>query len=442
MLAALAILICRPGARAQNRTSAPAPAKPSATNSIPSNRFLFVVETSTAMKKYSADVDKAVESIIRNSASGQLHRGDTLGFWTFNTNLYTGMYALQNWVPDNIDEIALMTKEFLRQQAYVKGSRLDLAVSGLMEVVKRSDIITVFLISPGEGKIQGTPFDEDLNALRKQILADNKGSHMPVVTVLQGKGGNLFRYTANMLPWPVVIPEVPIAVKLPAAAPDSKPVQTAQAQSAPAAPANPVQQPPPASATVPAVNPALQVNAPPPANQLPVAANLPPATSVPKVVTPATAPPEAQPAAQRASMLPHPVNAPLSAAPGPPLSQPDAIAASETPVNANPPIRQAPTPAAPKPAVTPAAQSNASSPLAAVNTNAASARVKATNSTAAKAQPAAAMPGIFSGKSKYYLIAGVAMLALALGLIIRMVIRGRAYRPSLISTSMGGPPKR
>ncbi len=433
LLAILAMQLCLASARAQN--------KPAASNAPPSNRFLFVLDVSAAMKKHSAEVNKAVENIIWNSASGQIHRGDTLGFWTFNTNLYTGLYALQTWLPENIDEVALMTKEFLRQQKYAGGSRSDLAMSGVMEVVKRSDIITVFVISTGAGKFQGTPFDDDLNALQKQVLADNRGSHLPVVTVLQGKGGKLFRYTATMLPWPVVIPEVPIAVRVPAPAPEANAMQAAQAKPAPAAPANPVQQPPPVAATVPAKMPAT--NAPPPANPLPQVANVPPA-NIPKVVTPATAPPEAKLPAERANMLPRPINAPLSAQPGPPPSQPDAIAASEPPINANPPIRQTPTPtpAARKPTVTPPAQPNASSSVAALNTNTPPTRAKATNSSAAKTQTAAAVPGIFAGKSRIYLIAGVAMLALAGLLIVLMVIRGRAYRPSLISTSMGGPPKR
>ena len=399
------------------------------------------------MKKHAAEVSKAVDKIIRNSASGQLRRGDTLGMWTFNTDVYSGQYALQTWLPDNLDEISLLTEEFLKQQKYGKASRFDLAMSGVLEVVKNSDIITVIIISTGDGKAQGTPFDDDLNALYKQIQVDNRGSHLPVATVLQGKGGKLIRYTANMLPWPVVIPEVPIAVKVVAPAPVTTPPATTP----------PVQQPLPIAATTPtAIQPATitpagvtPTNTVPQqaVNPLPTPVIVPP-PSVQPAITPATAPPEAHPPNERANMQSRPVNAPLSAAPGPPPSQPDAIAASEPvvqpavqPVTA-PPIRQAPTGVGASPSVVPKPEPVPPPQVADSKTAPKPVAPRAANTNATKAQTAAAVPGTGLGNTKTYLIAGVAMLLVAVGLIARMVIRGRAYRPSLISNTMGGPPKR
>jgi hypothetical protein len=433
LLLTCAALSCTTGLQAQdNKASpAPAPAKKTATNAAPSNRFLFVVDTSSGMKKHAAETSKAVDSIIRNSASGQMRRGDTLGLWTFNTDLYTGLYPLQTWLPENLDEVALMTQEFLKQQKYGKACRFDLAMSGVMEIVKRSDIITVFVISTGEYRMQGTPFDAEINAQYLQLQKDNKGSHMPVVTVLQGKGGKLFRFTANMLPWPVVIPEVPIAVKM--AAPAS--VQIAQTTATTPPPvvvaANGPQTLQPATVTPP-------VTTPP--------ANIPPANA-PQIITPATAPPQALPSREHANLLPRPPAAPLSALPGQPSAQQEPIAAAEP--TAIPSMRQTPPAVAsrpnpdPAPAQKPPVMTPPPAPVtAAVRTNAPTNQARGTNTSAAKPQTAAAIPGVDGGKAKIYLIAGAALLALAGLLIVRMVIRGRAYRPSLITNSLGGPPKR
>ena len=165
------------------------------------------------MKSGSAEVLRAVDEVIRSSASGQMHPGDTLGVWTFNRELYPGVMPLQDWKPEDKNEIASRTLEFLKKQRYGKESRLDAALDGMFAVIKNSDIITVFIISNGQSPMRGTSFDQQINALYAESIKEMKRGRKPIVTVLQAKRGKIIRYTVNALPWPVVIPEVPIAIK-------------------------------------------------------------------------------------------------------------------------------------------------------------------------------------------------------------------------------------
>jgi len=119
---------------------------PAKANTAPSgNRFLFIVDTSASMKSSSEEVFQVVDDVIRSSASGQMHPGDTLGVWTFNRELYPGVMPLQTWATEDKNEIALRTLEFLKQQHYGKESKLDEALGGMLAVIKGSDIITVFI---------------------------------------------------------------------------------------------------------------------------------------------------------------------------------------------------------------------------------------------------------------------------------------------------------
>jgi len=59
---------------------------------------------------------------------------------------------LQTWVPEEREELTLRTEEFLREQKYGKQSKLESALPGMFEVIKHSDIITIFLISNGAGR--------------------------------------------------------------------------------------------------------------------------------------------------------------------------------------------------------------------------------------------------------------------------------------------------
>ena len=268
------------------------------TATISDNRFLFIVDTSASMERHARDAQQLVTDILSSSASGQMHRGDTLGVWTFNSEVYTGTFPLQRWSPGDWWPIASHITEFLQQQHYGKKSRFDkaLAEHQYARSSQIQDIITIFIISNGEGKMQGTPFDAEINAAYKQSLKEMKKDRLPIITVLQAKGGKIIKYTVTAFPWPVVVPEVPIPITKVQAQP-AKPASTAVPQNSIAAnqpaaatiatttpprsiqplpPTIPQQNPvPPASTPAPVVNVLPQPQPPPPAikpESLPAAA--------------------------------------------------------------------------------------------------------------------------------------------------------------------------
>ena len=343
-----------PRALAQNQTGAAA--APS------NNRFLFIVDTSSGMKKQGDKERETVESILRSGFNGQLHTGDTIGLWTFNEDVYTGRLGLQQWTPGDSDEIVLRTTEFLRRQPFERKSRLDVAMSAVNKIINVSDVITVVIVSDGKNSITGTPFDNDINTLYAQNLKDTKKNPEPMVTVLQGKGGAFTKqYSVAELPWPVVIPALPISLKL-AKAPGDKPATVAATTPAPApkAPAPPAAKgpslvlvgPQPPEFPMPVQTPAPAVTITPP-----------PAPSVPTVQQVASTPqaPEVTPASPGQVTAPVPAEV-QSARLRPPVDSatyvgprqgymPPPPAASQPPI-APVPTPAVPTPAAPTPAVT------------------------------------------------------------------------------------------
>jgi hypothetical protein len=178
---------------------------------LSSNRFLFIVETSSAMKNFRDDEMKIVGDILVSSANAQMRVGDSVGLWTFNEEVYSDLPA-QAWTADNHDEVIRRTLTFLQNQHYGKSAKFNQALSDMQDVIHASDIITVILVSSGHSKITGTPFDKEINTLCKETLAEMKRSPKPVVTVLQARQGKIVRYTVSAPPWPVVIPEVPIPI--------------------------------------------------------------------------------------------------------------------------------------------------------------------------------------------------------------------------------------
>lgn len=177
------------------------------------NRFLFIVDTSANMQQHSLEVRQLLVDLFASSANGQIHAGDTLGLWTFNADVYTGGLPVLRWIPGKEWEVAARMADFLQHQHYGKMSHFEAAVSDMYQIIKMSDVITVVLISDGQGTMRGTPFDADINAAYKRCLKETKHTHMPIVTVLLAKAGKITKYSVTSLPWPVLFPEVPPAEK-------------------------------------------------------------------------------------------------------------------------------------------------------------------------------------------------------------------------------------
>lgn len=426
----------------------------------PSNRFLIIVDTSASMKKHLADITNAVSDLILNAASGQMHPGDSLGFWTFNQDVFSDLPA-QTWTADDCGIIAARTVNYLQHQRFTKSSRLDKALDGMQQVIQVSDILTVFIISTGEGKMSGTPFDTEINAQYKQALKDMKRNRRPVVTVLQAKSGRLIRYTVNALPWPIIVPEVPIPIlavhpppQNPArtneAPPTPKPTSPPPAQnlilSGPSVSSNaPVQ--PVATPVVPKPVP----TAPPPEVKVETptttAATQPATTPQPTQVSPATLPP-----VPAANLPPPPAPPPPSFKP-PPIPTASTNIAQQQPVASNPAVQAAATrpivpPEVERPLPPPVApESTAPTPATntvhiATTTSSSSNLNAASASTNTSAHAMAFVAPDTGGRSKLLLIGGLILVLVAAGLIALMVRRSRVTSgPSLITHSMGNTRK-
>src|SRR5260221_5161953 len=98
------------------------------TNSIPvkepplSKRYLFVLETSHAMQRRGDGTLQAIQNLLSGGIGGQLRRGDTIGFWTYDTDLHVGNFALQRWSPDMHRPICLRAANFVKEEKD-RGSR-------------------------------------------------------------------------------------------------------------------------------------------------------------------------------------------------------------------------------------------------------------------------------------------------------------------------------
>ena len=168
-----------------------------------SDRHLFIVDTSAAMRRNAPIVEKVVGNLLLSSMQGQLHRGDTVGLWTYNEQLYAGRLPLQQWTPEGEQVVATNILAFLKKQPYEKKPRFSQVLPVLQRVVRESERITVLLIMGGDEMISGTPFDRQINQFFQKHYKAQQKARAPFVIVLRARRGGFTSATLNLAQWPV-----------------------------------------------------------------------------------------------------------------------------------------------------------------------------------------------------------------------------------------------
>jgi len=259
-------------------------------------RFLLILDVSPAMQRNATNVLRIVNQLFTTEFDGQLHRGDTIGMWTYDDELHTGEYPLQRWRSQVSREIAAGTLHFIATRSYRKRARLAPLQKPLSDLVADSGRITVILFSDGSESLTGTPFDAQIAEAFKLNAAEQRRLAMPFVTILRAVKGGFVSVKINTPPWPIEFPSYPVEpTSTPppgtnAPAPSKSVTHTADSEAPPPAanptnppvillPTNPAATttptPPPPPTTEPSTNAApIPEKAPPPAltNETPAAA--------------------------------------------------------------------------------------------------------------------------------------------------------------------------
>jgi hypothetical protein len=172
-------------------TAVAAPAKAPTQTAPIGNRFLFIVETSTAMGRLEHGGRQAVFDLIYSGVDGRMRKGDTYGIWTFNESVYAGFYPMQTWEPRANLEHASAAGRFLKAQKYEKQASITNMVTQLQTVIRTVKDVNVFLVTEGGVAMVGTPFDGAINESYQNNRAQARETKQPLVTTLTARNGQI-----------------------------------------------------------------------------------------------------------------------------------------------------------------------------------------------------------------------------------------------------------
>jgi hypothetical protein len=401
-----------------------------------SRQFVFFVDTSFSMARQKPTVTQTISDLILNGLNGQMQSGDTFVIWTFNEEVETRRFAPHIWAAEQRQALAQRAGQFLRSLRYEKQTRMDKAMAEMRNAIQASKALTVILVTDGDTPIAGTPYDRRINLLYSERGRDLRKIRKPFLTTLVTSNGQFLASVVSAAGEPIKIPETrpPVhtvpTIDLPSA---TRPEPPSVRPAAPQAEAIISASPPPF--TPPQQTPAVQTNLstvdpipPASAQAIPVpdgseSVKPTPPSAVPRPAETST--PEAEPVKSRIETAPPVMESALSKNDIPAVTTPAARTESGPTTKASAdtdrpspdladirPEKERPAPDR-VPVSTPE-----SSQLAVVDNAALAASSEASN-------------------PQRYLVLGLALLLLALGLVVWYLRNARPQsRPSLISRSL------
>lgn len=224
-VASLALLICPAAWAADTEKNSPEPAKPAPDG----HRFLFVVETSADNRKSEAANRQAVFDLIVGAVHGHMRTGDTFGIWTFSDDVRTGEFPMTVYASERALEIAGQAATFLQSRKYSRRPDYKPVIKQLRTLADSIADFNVFILSSGQYRMEGTPFDQNINAAFEAFKKrPAKLARLPLVTSFIVRKGRPSGGSVVLAGERIALPERPPSIApAPAAASNAPPTAVA-----------------------------------------------------------------------------------------------------------------------------------------------------------------------------------------------------------------------
>jgi hypothetical protein len=212
-----------------------------------SNRFLFIIDTSAAMKPLEMPLRETAFDLIYSGARGRMTNGDTYGVWLVSDRTDTS-FIMEMWKQKHNVELAAKAAAHVKARGLKGKAHFELALADVQRILKSVGDLTVILVTDGSTPILGTPFDEEINTRWQELAPALKRAKATLNTALVAQDGEFVAWAVNS---PDFLLEVPIV------APKPKPVKAAPLIAKANVPALPSSKSDSVAATVPPPKPRI-----------------------------------------------------------------------------------------------------------------------------------------------------------------------------------------
>lgn len=157
------------------------------------NRFLFVVDTSSSMKRIDQGGRQVVYDLVYSGLDGRMQPGDTLGVWTFGDEVKGGVFPVQYWSSEKSPALATQISQFLKEQVAGKYSRLDNAITNVERLAKSVKDMDVVIVTSAATRFKLDDSWAVLQQAWKGRVDEAKKNNKPLVLTIAARGGQIMQ---------------------------------------------------------------------------------------------------------------------------------------------------------------------------------------------------------------------------------------------------------
>jgi hypothetical protein len=178
-------------------------------SAAPVYRYLFVVDTSSAMSRQKDVAIDTVHKLVLSGIGGRAQVGDVIGIWTFNEQIDTNGFPARMWAPRNGAEFANLAYRHLRDQKFSGKAGSDAVSAAISAAAQKSGSLTVFWFTDGSTPVKGTPFDAPVNEIFQNHAAKMRKDKLPFVLVMVARNGAFVAHSVSSGGGTIYLPTVP-----------------------------------------------------------------------------------------------------------------------------------------------------------------------------------------------------------------------------------------
>ena len=191
------------------------PATPTTPAPSSGNRFLFIVDTSSAMRQFKHEGRQLVFDLIFSGCHDQMHDGDTFGIWTFNREVFAGVFPMQVWQSAKGLDLANSAAFFLKEQNYQKSARLSQVFTQVLPLINNVKDVQILIVTSGESELASTNVIQDFWLAWQTKAEAARKAKSPLVIALGARNGKIATWSFAIGDEPLELPKPPIQIVAP-----------------------------------------------------------------------------------------------------------------------------------------------------------------------------------------------------------------------------------
>jgi hypothetical protein len=174
------------------------------------NKYLFIVDTSRAMKGLKEPLGKTLGALVFNGLEGWIRNGDTYGVWCFAERLSTE-YPMKVWREKDKNFQATQAYSHVSAQEFSKKGHLKNVLPHMFSVIGTIKDVTIIVLTSGDDSVQGTEFDVEIKTALGKVKNDLQRANKPAIIALVARDGKVVKWGVNSPELLVPLPKAPPA---------------------------------------------------------------------------------------------------------------------------------------------------------------------------------------------------------------------------------------